>query len=172
MELNMNRIIAVVFLLAGLASFSAQSLAQPGYGRGAPPAMDNLAHLDMLADQIGLTEEQGEEITRLVNVAQLESAVDRERMQQIREELRAMVDSFDASQAQILADELGEISARLAYNAAERQAAIRQIFTADQILMLEELRAEHKSQRNRSGEDGHSSSGRGGRGFPRAGNEN
>jgi Spy/CpxP family protein refolding chaperone len=147
----MKRFITTILLISGLAAFSGLSLAQPGNGHKGPPGLDNLDHLDMLADEIGLTEEQGTQITDIVNAAQLESAVDRERMQQIKDELRAMADSFDASQAQILADELGEISARLAYNGAERHAAIRQVFSEEQIAMLEELRAEHESSRSRFG---------------------
>jgi Spy/CpxP family protein refolding chaperone len=162
----MKKFITVAVLITGLASFSGLSLAQPEMGRGGPPGIENLDHLDMLADQIGLTEEQGTEITEIVNNAQLASAVDRERIHQIKDELRAMADNFDASQAQILADELGEISGRLAYNGTESHAAIRQVFTEEQRVMLEELRAEHESSRSRFGGGKRRPSGGGGRGYP------
>jgi Spy/CpxP family protein refolding chaperone len=162
----MKKFITVIVLISGLASFSGLALAQPEMGRGGPPGIENLDHLDMLADQIGLTEEQGTEITEIVNNAQLASAVDRERIHQIKDELRAMADNFDASQAQILADELGEISARLAYSGTESHAAIRQVFTEEQLAMLEELRAEHESSRSRFGSGKRHPSGGGGRGLP------
>jgi Spy/CpxP family protein refolding chaperone len=167
----MNKLVAVVFLVSGLAVFSGQSWAQPGFGRSGPPPMDNLDRLDMLADEIGLTEEQGTEISRIVNEAQLASAVDRERMKQIKDELKQMVDNFDAGQAQILADELGEISARLAYKGAESRAAVHQVFSDEQILMLEQLRAEHESERGHFGNRSHPSFGGDSRGFPPSGDE-
>lgn len=167
----MKNLVAVVFLVSGLAIFPGQSLAQTGFGRGAPVPMVNLEHLDFLADQIGLSEEQGMEITRIVNEAQLASAVDRERMQQIKDELKQMVDDFDASQAQVLADELGEISSRLAYTAAESHAAVRQVFSDEQILMLEELRAEREESRGHFVRGGRPSLGGDKHGFPPSSDE-
>ncbi len=154
----MNKLIVSILLASGLAVLPGLALAQPGLSRGGPPGLDHLDHLDMLADQIGLSEEQGSQIVEIVNAGQLATAVDRERMQQIRDELRAMTASFEPSQAQILADEMGEISARLVYSRAESHAAVRQVFTDEQKVLLDELRAEH---------DGH----RGSRGFPRGGEE-
>jgi protein CpxP len=150
----MNKLIATVLLVSGLAVLPGLALAQPGVSHGGPPGLDKLDHLDMLADQIGLSEEQGSQIVEIVNAGQLATAVDRERMQQIRDELHAMADNFDPSQAQILADEMGEISSRLAYTRAENQAAVREVFTDEQKTLLDELRAEHESHRGSRFGDG------------------
>lgn len=103
---------------------------------------DGFARLEMLADQLGLSEQQEEAINQLLNASQLETAVDRERARQIREELHALADSFDAGQVQLLAEELGAITSRLTYAATAMQAEIRGLFSVEQAAQLEAMKLE------------------------------
>ena len=126
-------------LILGISLFSGQVSARPGG--------DMFSHLEFIADQVGLSEEQETQINELVHAHELATAVDRERVEQIREQLHTLVEEFDASQAQILADELGEITSRLAYSGAETRAAVQQLFTPEQVAMMEELRKERQAMR-------------------------
>ena len=97
----------------------------------------------MMAERIGLTVEQEEAINDLINEARLSSAVDRERMGQIREELQRLSlsdESFDSSAASVLTEELAEIVGRTALAGAETRWNMRQILTPEQREQLEQLR--------------------------------
>ena len=132
----------VMILGITAALISASLSARPGWPGGA--GHDGALHfLDMMAERIGLTVEQEEAINDLINEAKLSSAVDRERMGQIREELQRLSlsdDSFDSSAASVLAEELADIIARTTLAGAETRWNMRQILTPEQREQLEQLR--------------------------------
>ena len=108
-----------------------------------------LHFLATMADQIGLTIDQEEEINSLINQAKLDSAVDRERMSQIRESLHQLAmadDGFDSASASELADELSGIVARRARSSAELRYTIRQVLTPEQREALEAFRGGGRRQ--------------------------
>ena len=138
--------------LAGLALISvvATAAAFPGKGRGMGPD-DNFVFLEMIADQIGLTLTQEDSINELINTAQLSSAVDRERMSQIHDELRDLSqadDLFDEGRAAMLTTELGEIIARTSLASAQLRWQVRQVFTEEQRAQIEEMRSRRAGMRS------------------------
>ena len=146
----MKKIAIAAALISILATLAAQSSAQHGFGRGFGHDQGGFGRLEMMADMLGLTEEQEARITELLNAAQLASAVDRERMQQIREELHRLAESteaFDAGSAQQLADELAEIVARTSLAGAEVRWQVRQVFTDAQRLEMDAVKAERAQMR-------------------------
>ena len=139
----MKKIVVALALMLGLSAWTATSSARPGMGH----ERGMFDHLGYIADEIGLSEEQEQQINEIVDAAELASAVDRERMRQIRDELRDLAVSDDQSQAQILADELGEIAARIAYNRFETRAQVNAVFTEEQLASMEAIRADHEAMR-------------------------
>ena len=147
----MKNFTAIAALVLGVSIMAGQSTAAAGFGPGGfARGSGGFGHLEFLADHVGMTDEQESRINQLINASQLESAVDRERIQQIHEALRSMNDNFDPGRAQLLADELGEITARLAYSGAQIRAEIHKIFTAEQLQQLETLKSERMNMRSRT----------------------
>ncbi|MCZ6828942.1 MAG: Spy/CpxP family protein refolding chaperone [Gammaproteobacteria bacterium] len=144
----MRNWITTLIFAAGLLGVATQLSARPGFG-GAP--MDPLDRIERMAEHLDLTAEQEQQITDLVKAAQIDNAVDRERLHQIRNDLRALSESFDDVAAQTLADELGQISGRLAYSLVSTMAAARAVFTAEQLQQIEEFRARHEEFREQFG---------------------
>jgi len=137
----------------GLSVIAAQLSAAPGFGPGGHPDFaretKGFGRLEFLADHLGLTDEQEQQISEINDAAQLAAAVDREREKQVREALQALVEKFDAGEAQALANELGEIAARLAYSRTETRAKIQRLFTAEQLELVEELKARRSDRMGR-----------------------
>ena len=133
----MKNPIFTLLIAAGLVAVALPSSARPGFGG---ESMDPLDHIERMAEHLDLTEDQEQQITDIVNEAQLANAVDRERQHQIREEMRELTVTLDEGRAQILADELGEITSRLAYSHVVTMAAVRNVFTAEQLAQIEEFR--------------------------------
>lgn len=139
-----------------LASVVTASAAASGWGeipRPPSPPGASLGALTLMADEIGLTEAQEMEINELVDASRLESAVDRERMSQIREQIQALSqseESFDSAAAEALADEMAAIASRLALSNAELRWEIRHVLTAEQRELLDAARSgrRHRFTRN------------------------
>ncbi len=141
----MKHSLSILLVVIVMTASAFQAVARPGLGGGFGPEMGGFGHLDMIADHIGLTEEQEAKINELINSAELATAVDRERMQQIREELRGLSESgesFDETTALALADELGQIVSRTTASGAQVRWQVRQVFTAEQQQQLEEMKSQ------------------------------
>jgi Spy/CpxP family protein refolding chaperone len=132
-----NRIITLI-LAAGLLGAAVHLSAKPGFGGG---QMDPMDHIERMAEHLDLSAEQEQQITEIVNAAEIATAVDRERLQQLREEFRNLAANFDEGRAQGLADELGQTSGRLAYSHASTMASVRGVLTAEQLQQLEGIRS-------------------------------
>ena len=130
-----------------LLSVSAWSMGPP-HGRG----MDRM--LSHMTQELDLSETQQANIETLLTEAREESAVDRERMGDIREQLKGMRTAFNAGTAQQLADELGGITSRMAYRMASTQAQIYQQLEPEQQAQFEEL-AERREQRGEKRKEKH-----------------
>jgi Spy/CpxP family protein refolding chaperone len=142
----MKTLIRSIVVALGLSVVAGQVVAQPSFGppggMGTSHAGEGFGQLEFVADRLGLTDDQESQINEIIDAAELVTAVDRERMKQIREALHAMREEFDAGEAQVLANEFGEITARLAYSGAETRAAIHAVFTPEQLQQLEEMKAQ------------------------------
>jgi Spy/CpxP family protein refolding chaperone len=98
--------------------------------------------LAFMADALELTDEQEEGINQLLDSARLDSAVDRERMAQLREQMRDLsrdANAFDEPAAELLAMELAEIVSRMAVNGAQLRWQVRQLLTQEQLAQLENM---------------------------------
>jgi len=148
--------IASLFLLA----LTATAMAQPPMGPRGGAGIESMggprdgAHLEFLADVVGLSDEQRDKMNELVDASKLAGAVDRERMRQIRDalfDLSAADAGFDTGQAQALADELGQIVARTAAANAELHWQIRQVLTDEQRAAMDDIKRNHNMSRGRFG---------------------
>ena len=119
-----------------LATVAATAVARPGFGVAPPyPPAPGLGFLEVMADEIGLTETQESAINELIDASRLSSAVDRERISQIREQMQDLSrddDSFDESTAEQLAEEMASIGSRMAVDGAQLRWDIRQVLTPEQ----------------------------------------
>jgi Spy/CpxP family protein refolding chaperone len=138
----MKNWIATVIFAAGMLGVATQLSARPGSGM---ESMEPLDRIERITEHLDLSVEQEEEINRLIDEVQIASAVDRERLHQIREDLRALSADFDDGEAQSLTDELGQISGRIAYRNVSTMAAVRALFTTEQLQQIEEYR-EHRNE--------------------------
>ncbi len=130
-----------------------------GMGFGPPNGM-GFGMLDFIAEEIGLSVDQEQNINQLINEARLASAVDRERLLQLRQqigELAAVDEGFDEAGAEVLAGEMAELVARMAVDVAQLRWEIRQVLTPEQREQIEAMRGNMM----RSGQfrfvDGHTS---------------
>lgn len=134
-----------------LASAVAMSMAAwsmaPAHGMGPDPAR-MIAHL---SDRLDLSGEQQAEVESLVAAAKQGGEADRARLQELRAQMLAMKGNFDPGQAQAIADEIGQITARVVYQASETFARVYQLLNAEQQAELEELMARHSERRGRWG---------------------
>jgi Spy/CpxP family protein refolding chaperone len=123
----------VTLLLVTCVAFASAVFAAPHHRGG---DRDPGTHfLEVMADRLGLTAEQEERITGLVNEARLESAVDRERVAQLRQALQTLSqspDTFDEGAARTLADELGQVVTRMAVAGAQTRWQVYQQLTEEQ----------------------------------------
>ena len=104
-----------------------------------------------MANLLDLSAEQEQQISGIVNASELAMAVDRERVRQIRDEFRSLAENFDEGAAQGLADELGQITARLAYSHVSTMAQVRAVFTEEQRAQLDEYRGRRQDFREQYG---------------------
>lgn len=128
------------FTVAALgAVLTAAAVAAPPH-RG-PDA--DFAFLDAMADRLGLTESQEANINQRINSFRLDSAVDRERVAQLRGQLHELSRDgagFDAAAAEALAGDMAAIVTRMAVAAAELRWQVRQELTAEQREQLDAWR--------------------------------
>ena len=144
MNKTLLRIIPATALSGLLLATAAWSMGHP-HGRD----FDHERMLDRMVEHLQLTEVQEAEIGALFDEASVETEADKARMDEIRDALRAQRESFDAGAAQKLADELGEITARLTYNAVSTRAQVYEVLTEEQREELAELREEHGDRKSR-----------------------
>ena len=113
------------------------------WSMGPRPGFDVDRMLSHIGDELDLTETQETKIEALVAESREEGKGEPERMMEIRQELKAMNEDFDAGKAQQLADELGAIASRMAYRMASTHAEIYALLEPEQreeLAALEERR--------------------------------
>ena len=134
---------------AAVMSMAAWSMG-PSHGMGGDPAR-MISHL---SDRLDLSGEQQTEVESLVEVAKQGSATDRARMKELRVEMMAMKGDFDAGKAQAIADEIGQLTGRMVYQASETFAQVYQVLNAEQRTQLDSMMAKHGERRSRWGHGG------------------
>jgi len=133
-------------LIPGTVLMSVLLLSVSAWSMGPPHGRDMDRMLQHMTQELNLSEAQQGNIETLLTEARKEGAADRERMDDIREQLKDMRTEFNAGTAQQLADELGGITSRMAYRMASIQAQVYQQLEPEQQAQFEEL-AERREQR-------------------------
>ena len=77
------------------------------------------------------------------------SATDQKRMQELRTEMMGMRDNFDATRARKTADEIGQVTGRLVFQASETWSQVYQLLNAEQKAKLDELMAQRTQRRGK-----------------------
>ena len=104
----MNKSLSKALLGALVAGAALLSLSVASWSMDHRGGMDfdperMVAHM---TDRMDLTEEQASRVQQLTTAASEQSASDRKRIRELREQLKAQRDNFDAGEAQVMADEI------------------------------------------------------------------
>ncbi len=131
------------------AAVAAPALAE----RGGEEGSDRM--LGKMTRHLELDTEQQASVASLMAEAREAGAADRERMQEIKTQLRAQADSFDAGATQALADELGAITARSTYRMTETRAAMHELLNEEQRGKLDAMESKRGEKWRKHGKGGH-----------------
>jgi len=136
--------------LSGLLLVSAGTWAGGHAGGHNPERM-----LQHMTEKLELDDTQQDQVESILSENLTAAQADRERMTVIRDQLKGMRESFDADRAKRLADELGEITSRLAYDMASTQAQLYEVLTPGQREQMDAMQAvrEQRMQKRRTGRD-------------------
>ncbi len=136
---------AAALAAATVVSAGAVAMGPPPEGMQADPSR-MMAHM---GKQLDLSAEQQAKIDGLVSASRQASATDQKRMQQLRTEMMGMRDNFDATRARKTADEIGQVTGRLVYQASETWSQVYQLLTVEQRAKLDELMAQRTQRRGK-----------------------
>ena len=105
--------------------------------------------MTQMGEKLDLSTEQQTKIKELTSAARQASAADHKRMQELRTEMSAMRDSFDATRARKTADEIGQVTGRLVFQASETWSQVYQVLNAEQKAKLDEMIAQRAQGRGK-----------------------
>ena len=142
-RLSRKLVLGTVF--GGLALGSIAVWAKDGYRMHGDPAR----MVEHMADKLDLSEDQQTGVEAILAETREQSAADHARLRQLRQQLRGMRGDFDADSARRLADEIGQITGRMVYQATSSQAQIYQLLNAEQREELDEFMEDHEPRRDR-----------------------
>ena len=134
--------------MAGLAllSLSAGSWAM---NHGADMDHDPARMIAHMTERLDLTEEQQGQIKEIMASSRTQSGADRERMKVLRQQMRAQRDNFDAGEAQNIADEIGEITSRMVFQATSTHARVYQLLTDEQKAEMDAMMEKRQERRGK-----------------------
>jgi len=145
-----NWLCAAALAAATVVSAGAVAMGPPAEGMQADPAR-MMSHM---GKELDLSAEQQAKIEALMTAARQASATDQKRMQALRTEMMAMRDNFDATKARKAADEIGQVTGRLVFQASETWSQVYQLLTVEQKAKLDELMAQRTQRRGKWREGG------------------
>jgi Spy/CpxP family protein refolding chaperone len=146
----MNKSLSKALLGAVVAGAALLSLSVASWSMDHGGGMDfdpgrMVAHM---TDRLDLTEEQASSVKQLTTAAKERLTADRKRLQELREQLKAQRDDFDAGKAQVMADEIGEITSRMVFQAVSTHAEIYQLLTDEQKEEMDTMMEQRESRRD------------------------
>ena len=142
-RLSRNLLLGTVF--GGLALGAVAGWAKDGYRMHGDPAR----MVERMADKLDLSAEQQTGVEAILAETRDKSAEDHARLRELRQQLRGMRGDFDADSARRVADEIGQITGRMVFQATSTQARIYQLLNAEQRAELDEFMEEHEPRRDR-----------------------
>lgn len=137
--------------LAGssLAVALAASAAAWSMGPCGGPDHDPTRMIAHMADRLDLSAGQRSSIEGLLSASREANAADRKRLGELREQMMGMSAGFDAGKAQIIADEIGQITARMVFESSKTWSDVYQQLTPEQRTELDEMAAKRESRRGK-----------------------
>ena len=142
-RISRNLVLGTVF--SGLALGAAAGWTKDGYRMHGDPAQ----MVARMADKLDLSEEQQSGIEAILTETREQSAADHARLRELRQQLRSQRGEFDADAARRQADEIGQITGRMVYQAASTQAQVYQLLNDEQRAELGEFMEDHGPRRDR-----------------------
>ncbi|TGD74686.1 periplasmic heavy metal sensor [Mangrovimicrobium sediminis] len=146
-------------VLSAIMLFSAAAWSGP-HGNPHMGPDDSAPFMARMVDELDLSDEQRTTIQGLVTDAREAGKADHQRMREIHAALKDMRTSFDEDKARALTDELGEISARMAYRMSSTGAGVYAQLTPEQQTELDarmeqmQARAEKRMGKRRDWQPG------------------
>lgn len=134
----MNRTIARILPTAVLGTALLASAAAFSMGHG--HKFDSERMLAHMTEQLDLTATQQQQIGEILSSGKAQAEADRKRMGEIRKALEAQRSNFNPGEAQKLADELGEITSRTAYQMSSKRAEVHKLLAPEQREQMEEMK--------------------------------
>ena len=135
--------------LAGILLISASA-----WSMGHPSGHDPERMLRHMTEKLELSDNQQEQIESLLDEGLGTMESDRARMGELRDQLKAMRANFDENNARLIADELGEITSRMAYEMSSTQAEVYKVLTPAQREKMDEFNAMREKRMKTGRADG------------------
>ncbi len=136
----MNRKLKIWLCAAALAAANGVSVGAWAMGPQAEGTQPDPGRImAQMGEKLDLSADQQAKIKELTSAARQASAADHKRMQELRTEMAAMRDSFDATRARKTADEIGQVTGRLVFQASETWSQVYQLLNAEQKAKLDEM---------------------------------
>ena len=145
---------ALIGAVAAGVTLLSLSAASWSMDHGGPMNHDPARMVAHMVDRLDLTEDQQAQVAELMASSSAQSATDRKRLQELREDLRGQRDNFDAGQAQKMADEMGEITSRMVFQVTSTQAGIYELLTDEQKAEMDEMMEQRDERRSKWRKDG------------------
>jgi Spy/CpxP family protein refolding chaperone len=142
---------ALIAFAGGLTLLAGVSLSQAQPGMSLDALHESGGVMARFSEALDLTEQQELDIAAIFEEAHDATEADKVRLAELRDAMRALLEAFDDQQAQIIAEEIGEITGELAYQRAVTRADVRAVLTVEQLETLATLREEHEERRGRRG---------------------
>jgi Spy/CpxP family protein refolding chaperone len=146
----MNSKLKTILCAAALAAATAVSVGARAMGPQAEGMQPDPARMiSQMGAKLDLSAEQQAKIQELTTAARQASAADHKRMQELRTEMSTMRDSFDATRARKTADEIGQVTGRLVFQASQTWSQVYQVLNAEQKAKLDEMMAQRAQGRGK-----------------------
>jgi len=152
----MKNSIGKALLGATMAGLALLSLSATSWAMSHGAGMDHdpgrmVAHM---AQRLDLSEEQQNRVEELLTSSREQSAADRERLQVLRKQMHAQRNDFNTGEAQKIADEIGEITGRVVFDATRTHAEVYQLLTDEQRQEMDAMMEKRGERRGKWRRDG------------------
>ena len=101
------------------------------------------------SERLDLTEVQETEIADIFAEAHAITVEDKAQLESLNEQMRALIEDFNEAEALDIAQQIGDITGRLAFARAATRADVREVLTEDQLTQLQSIRESHQERRER-----------------------
>lgn len=118
-------------------------------GPGTEAHRDPARMLERLSEHLELTGEQEQQVRDILAQDSEQARADRQELRSLRDALAQQRNNYDDATTRQLADQLGEVSARMAYDITHKYARVYQVLDEAQRAEFERLQAEREARSGR-----------------------